>query len=106
MSQSSQHAIIHPIMRQYEFMLVFRPDFDTKDVKKRDSVIEKLLGQSPVKIKDVTDMGKKRLAYPIKKQEEGIYVLVILTGEAVKVGDIEKQARLQTDVIRYLLIAK
>ncbi len=83
-------------------MLVFRPDFDTKDTKKRDEIIHKLAGDG-VTVKDVTDMGKKRLAYPILKHEEGVYVLAILEGEAIKVGEIEKQTRLQTDVIRYLL---
>lgn len=87
-------------------MLVFRPDFDTKDVKARDDVIRKLLGQISVTVKEVTDMGKKRLAYPIQKLDEGNYIVAHLTGEGVKVGDIEKQSRLQTDVIRYLLIAK
>ncbi len=92
-------------MRRYEFMLIFRPDFDTKDTKKRDEVIAKLLGAS-VKVTNVTDMGKKRLAYPIQKYEEGNYVLVLLSADALKVGEIEKQVRLQTDVIRYLLTVK
>ena len=43
-----QHAIILPIMpvgmRQYEFMVVFRPDFDTKDTKRWDETIGKLIG--------------------------------------------------------------
>ncbi len=89
-------------MRQYELMVIFRPDFDIKDAKKRDEVIFKLLGAS-VKVQEVTDMGKKRLAYPIQKHEEGHYVLAMLAADALKVGEIEKQMRLQTDVIRYLL---
>ncbi|TAL41282.1 MAG: 30S ribosomal protein S6 [Methylovulum sp.] len=88
------------MMRQYELMVVFRPDFDTKQ---RDEALRKLIGS--VKVIEVTDLGKKRLAYPIAKHEEGIYVLAKLEGEALKVGDIEKQARLVPDVIRYLLTA-
>ena len=86
-------------------MLVFRPDFDTKDVKKRDEVIKMLLSQTSSKVKEISDLGKKRLAYPIKKFEEGGYIVAQLEGGAIKLGDIEKQSRLQTDVIRYLLIA-
>ncbi len=97
--------ILPTIMRQYELMVIFRPDFDIKDAKKRDEVIAKLLGAS-VKVQDVTDMGKKRLAYPIQKHEEGHYILAIVTADALKVGEIEKQVRLQTDVIRYLLTVK
>ncbi len=97
--------ILPTIMRQYELMVIFRPDFDIKDAKKRDEVIAKLLGAS-VKVQDVTDMGKKRLAYPIQKHEEGVYALVHLEDQALHVGDVEKQFRLQTDVIRYLLTVK
>lgn len=81
-------------------MLVFRPDFD---IKQRDEVLRKLIGQA--KVKEVKDLGKKRLSYPIAKHEEGIYILATLEGEALKVGDIEKQTRLVPDVIRYLLTA-
>ncbi len=97
-------VLFFPYMRQYELMLVFRPDFDTKDVKARDEVIHKLIGT--FKMKDVMDMGKKRLAYPIQKIGEGNYVVAQVEGDAMNIGDMEKQSRLQTDVIRYLLTVK
>ena len=51
-------------------------------------------------------MGKKRLAYPIQKLSEGIYLLATLASNAIKSADIEKRSSLSTDVIRYLLLAK
>jgi len=91
------------MQRQYELMLVLRPDFGVEEKLVRD-LIEKLIGDR--KIKELTVMGKKRLAYPIKKQTEGVYVVVTLTGGAMDIGAFEKQTKLGTDVLRFLLIGK
>lgn len=92
------------MIRTYELMLVVRPDFPVDDTKIRDSLIEKLV--KGAKIKDVTVLGKKRLAYPIRKQEEGIYLLIHVEGDSLKTGSVQKEAKLGTDVIRFLLTQK
>lgn len=91
------------MQRQYELMVILRPDFGVEEKKIRDAVT-KLVGETT--IKELTVMGKKQLAYPIKKQVEGVYALAILSGKPVAVGDLERQMKLGTDVIRYLLIGK
>lgn len=91
------------MQRVYELMLVLRPDFGVEEKQARD-LIEKLIGDR--KIKDLTIMGKKRLAYPIKKQTEGVYVVATFTGKAMDIGAFEKQIKLGTDVLRFLLTVK
>lgn len=93
-------------MRTYELMVVVRPDFAADDEGKRQDLIEKLVGTDGVSISSVSLMGKKRLAYPIKKLSEGIYLLATLSARLLKSADIEKRSGLSTDVIRYLLVAK
>jgi small subunit ribosomal protein S6 len=85
-------------------MLVVRPDFPVEDTKKRDDLIQKLIKGAT--IKDVTVLGKKHLAYPIRKQEEGIYLLIHIEGNSMKTGDVQKEAKLGTDVIRFLLLER
>ena len=89
--------------RVYELMLVLRPDFGLDEKQTRD-LVAKLIGDR--KITEVTLMGKKRLAYPIKKQTEGVYVVVKFTGEPLNIGLFEKQTKLGTDVLRFLITAK
>ena len=84
-------------------MVVMRPDMDEKDTKKRDEVVKMLLTGTTCTIKDATTMGKKQLAYPIKNLTEGIYVLLHLESADMKVSSIERQLKLGTDVLRYLL---
>lgn len=92
------------MIRTYELMLVVRPDFPVEDTKKRDDLIQKLIKGAT--IKDVTVLGKKHLAYPIRKQEEGIYLLIHIEGNSMKTGDVQKEAKLGTDVIRFLLLER
>lgn len=104
MFHASFYDIIPTMIRTYELMLVVRPDFPVDDTKKRDALIEKLV--KGAKILDVTLLGKKHLAYPIRKQTDGIYILIHLEGNSLKTGDIEKEAKLGTDVIRFLLLER
>lgn len=90
--------------RVYELMLVLSPDFDSKDEKKVKDLISKLVGVDS-SVSQLTMIGKKALAYPIKKFTEGIYVLAKLSG-LIKVEQIEKQVKLNELVLRYLLTAK
>lgn len=90
--------------RTYELMVVVRPDFPVDDTKKRDDLIQKLVKGAT--IKDVTVLGKKHLSYPIRKQTDGIYVLAHVEGDSIQVRDVQKEAQLGTDVIRFLLTQK
>lgn len=90
-------------MNEYELMLVFKPDIDAKDVEKRDNIVKKLLTGAKYTVKDITTIGKKTLAYPIKHQAEGLYVLCHLTADSLHVSDIETQGKIGGDVLRFLL---
>jgi len=95
--------VLTTMQRVYELMLVLRPDFGVEEREARN-LVEKLIGDR--KIKELTVMGKKRLAYPIKKQTEGVYVVVTFIGSAMNIGALEKQIKLGADVLRFLLTVK
>ena len=98
-------VLFHP-MRAYEMMAVLPVSADSDNEKKREEAISKLLATSGAKVKELTFLGKKTLAYPINKQTEGVYVLVTLEADRLDVAQIEKQARLGGGVMRYLVTAK
>ncbi|MBC7237064.1 MAG: 30S ribosomal protein S6, partial [Chloroflexi bacterium] len=50
------------------------------------------------------DMGQRRLAYPIKHQLEGHYVLIHARMEQQAIHELERYLRLSEDILRYLLI--
>jgi small subunit ribosomal protein S6 len=49
-------------------------------------------------------LGKFRLTYPIKDQRHGYYVMVILSAEPAAIAKIEENLRIQTDILRHLLL--
>lgn len=93
-------------MRQYELMLVLAPTFDISDTKKRDELIKTLLKDQKGTVVDVKDFGKKPLAYPIAGNKEGVFIRVTLESDALQVSGIEKQMKIQSDIMRFLLLKK
>lgn len=97
--------MIASMTKTYELMVVARGDFSMDDEEKRKALIETLAGEN-VSVGNISIVGKKRLAYPINKQTEGVYFLATLNSRALKSSDIEKRARLNENVLRYLLTVK
>jgi len=88
----------------YETMYILRPDIAEDEVNKHIEKYNKLLENMGGKILDSQMRGKRRLAYTIAKNREGIYVQLSHQGDGQHIEKIEKAMRLSEDVIRYMTI--
>ena len=88
----------------YETMYILRPDIAEEEVTKHIEKYNKTLEDNGGKVLDSQMRGKRRLAYPIAKHREGIYVQLSHQGDGQHIAKIEKAMRLSEDVIRYLTI--
>ena len=88
----------------YETMYILRPDIAEDEVANHIDKYNKLLKKLGGTILDSQMRGKRRLAYPIAKHREGIYVQLSHQGDGQHVFKIEKAMRLSEDVIRYLTV--
>ena len=88
----------------YETMYILRPDIAEDEVIKHIEKYNTLLESMGGKILDSQMRGKRRLAYPIAKNREGIYVQLSHQGDGQHIAKIEKAMRLSEDVIRYMTI--
>ena len=88
----------------YETMYILRPDIAEDEVNNFIEKYNKLLEELGGKILDSQMRGKRRLAYPIAKHREGIYVQLSHQGDGQHIFKIEKAMRLSEDVIRYLTV--
>jgi len=88
----------------YDLMVLVVPSVDMTTDAAQKELIGKLVGGT-VKIEELTSLGKKKLAYPIRKQGEATYVVATLSGN-VKSADLDSKAKLMDDVLRILLTAK
>jgi len=88
----------------YETMYILRPDIAEDEVANHITEYNKLLEEFGGNILDSQMRGKRRLAYPIAKHREGIYVQLSHQGDGQHIFKIEKAMRLSEDVIRYMTV--
>ncbi len=93
-----------PPMTTYELMVVVSSSVDLTGDKSQKDLVAKLVGENG-KVKEVTSLGKKTLAYPIKKQEEATYLVAVVEG-TVKSADLDKKSKLMPEILRFLLTVK
>ena len=91
-------------MRDYELVLIFKPDIGEEKIKKNLALLKKLVTSLKGKVKETTDWGKRELAYPIKKINQGNYFLLVLNLPPGAPAEIEKKLKLNSDLIRYLIV--
>ena len=88
----------------YETMYILRPDIPEEEVDSHLKKYSEILEKSGTEVLDSQMRGKRRLAYPIAKHKEGIYVQLSHKGNGQQVAILEKAMRLSEDVIRYLTV--
>ncbi|MFV0406403.1 MAG: 30S ribosomal protein S6 [Propioniciclava sp.] len=91
-------------MRSYEIMVIVHPDVDDRQV---EGVVEKPLEGLKTAggtVDNVDIWGRRRLAYEIQKQSEGIYAVVNVTAEPADVKELDRQYTLNEQIMRTKVI--
>ena len=92
-------------MKNYESTIIIHPSLDEKEVKDLVKKFEDLIN-SLGKLEDVLVIGKKRLAYEINKQKEGIYVLYTFSAEPNSIAELERNYRITDNVMKFITVKK
>ena len=90
--------------RTYEIMFIVRPDVDEAE---QDKLIETFSGyvtSGGGTVKTTEKMGRRRLAYTVKKFNDGFYVLLIVDSPASLIAEIERRLRVSEQVIKYITV--
>lgn len=88
----------------YETMYILRPDIAEDAVDSHVNKYRECILGAEGQVIDTQMRGKRRLAYPIAKHTEGIYVQLHHSGNGQQVAVLEQAMGLSDDVIRYLTI--
>jgi small subunit ribosomal protein S6 len=92
-------------MREYELIFIVHPDLEETAT---NEVVERIQGwitEAGGKINKVDLWGKRRLAYPIRKQNEGQYFFLHVEIDPTSVAEIERNLRFLEPVMRFLITA-
>lgn len=92
-------------MKQYELVVLLHPDLEI-DADAPVSNIEKLVSSAGGKVVKKDSWGKKRLAYPVKKQNFAVYVYFELNMDGAKVRQLESALLITEEVMRFLIVNK
>jgi small subunit ribosomal protein S6 len=91
-------------MRNYEIIFIVRPDVTEEDVDKLIAQMEGVVTGAGGKLEKVEKLGRRRLAYRVQKQREGIYILFQLQGSGDTVKEFERRLKVIDTVIKYLTV--
>ena len=90
--------------RTYELMFIVRPDMTEEDQDKLVSTLGTAVSSAGGKMKNVEKMGKRRLAYTVRKFNDGIYILLTFEGGGGLVHELERRLRVSEPVIKFLSV--
>lgn len=87
-------------MRHYEVMVILDPSLDERTVGPSLDNLLAVVKNEGGKIDKVDIWGRRRLAYEIRKQAEGIYAVIDLTATPATVSELDRQLGLNETVLR------
>jgi len=90
--------------RTYELMFIVRPDMVEEDQDKLISTLETAVTSSGGVVKSVEKMGKRRLAYIVRRFHDGLFILLTFEGSGGLVHELERRLRVTEPVIKFLSV--
>jgi small subunit ribosomal protein S6 len=90
--------------RAYEVMFIVRPDVTEEDLDKLVSTLQNHATSAGAAVKNAEKMGKRRLAYDVKKFQEGQYILFTLNADGKAIHELERRLRVTEQVIKFITV--
>lgn len=91
-------------MRQYEMMVILDPEVDERTVQPSLAKYLTVVTDDKGTVDNVDVWGRRRLAYPIQKKNDGIYAVINFTAESATAKELERQLGLNETVLRLKLL--
>ena len=90
--------------RIYEVLFIADPNLGETEQDALAALVQGYVEKDGGKVQRVEKWGKKRLAYTIKKQREGNYVLMVIEGGPALVKELERRMRVTDGVLRFITV--
>jgi small subunit ribosomal protein S6 len=90
--------------RYYEVMFIVRPDIADDELDKLIAGLEQTVTSGGGTVRSSEKMGRRKLAYLVRKFSEGIYVLLTIDADGPLVAELERRMRVTEPVIKFLTV--
>ncbi len=92
------------MQRAYEVMFIVRPDLTEEDLDKLLATLQSHAAGAGATVKNAEKLGRRRLAYDVKKFQEGQYVLFTLVSDGKAIHELERRLRVAEPVIKFITV--
>ena len=90
-------------MNKYESVVIVNPNVDEEGLKALETKFTGLINENG-KVEEVVDMGKRKLAYEIKKNKEAFYVQFNFESNPEAITELERVYRITDEIIKFMTI--
>ncbi|CUR55026.1 putative 30S ribosomal protein S6 [metagenome] len=87
-------------MRAYEVMVILDPSLEERTIEPSLDKYLNVIRKDGGNVENVDVWGRRRLAYEVKKNAEGIYAIITLQAEPATVKEFDRQLTLNESVLR------
>ena len=92
-------------MNKYETVFIINPSVEEAGIKDLIQKFSDIINNDG-KVEEVQEMGKRKLAYEIKKNSEGYYVVINFEANPELIKELERNYRITDSVMKFIVIRK
>ena len=90
-------------MNKYESVVIINPSVEEEKIKELSQKFTDIINNDG-KVEKIEDLGKKRLAYEVKKNKEGYYLVINFEANSDLIAELERNYRIIDEVIKFITI--
>ena len=92
------------IMNNYETLFVIKPTLTDEETTAQIAKVTAILERESAEILAIDNMGMRKLAYPVQKNERGVYTIIYFKAAGTIVNELERNLKFNEEVIKYLTV--
>ena len=92
-------------MNKYESVIIINPNCTDEAVKALEERFTGLINENG-KVESVENMGKKKLAYDIKKNSEATYMVINFEAKPDSIAELERNYRITVEILKFFVVRK
>jgi small subunit ribosomal protein S6 len=91
-------------MNCYETLFVVKPTLTEEEIAVTITKVKDILAKEGAELVGTNDMGMRKLAYPVQKNDRGYYTVLFYKSEGTLITELERNLKISEDVIKFLTV--
>jgi small subunit ribosomal protein S6 len=92
------------MMNHYETLFVVKPTLTEEEIKSQIERVKAVLEKEGAELVATDDMGMRKLAYPVQKNNRGYYTVLFFKATGDTISELERNLRINEEVIKFLTV--